>query len=233
MAEPRQVGTTGMRSAAGTVNFYGTPDECPICHQGTDPRIVHGVIIGGFSEENSNLRIVFQCTSSQCNEAFIGYYDARHGGQGSGYNYHFQDKLAPQNPEVAQLPDSVAEVSPSFVEIYNQALGAEAFSLDQMTGIGLRKALEFLIKDFLINQDPQSADEVKGKMLGKCIDENVVDANIKATAKLATWLGNDETHYVRRWDDKDINDLKVLIRLTINWIDSVLLTQKYSRSMHP
>ena len=110
-----------------------------------------------------------------------------------GISYHFQDKLAPQTPEEAQLPESVVDVSSNFVEIYNQALAAEAFGLDQITGIGLRKALEFLIKDFLINQNPQSADEVKAKMLGKCIDENVTDANIKATAKLATWLGNDET----------------------------------------
>ena len=31
-------------------------------------------------------------------------------------------------------------------------------------------------------------------------------------------LGDDETHYERRWIDKDLNDLKNLIRLTVNWI---------------
>lgn len=39
------------------------------------------------------------------------------------------------------------QVSPQFVEIYNQAKAAESFQLDQITGLGLRKALEFLIKD--------------------------------------------------------------------------------------
>ena len=31
-------------------------------------------------------------------------------------------------------------------------------------------------------------------------------------------LGNDETHYSRKWVDMDINDLKILIRLTVTWM---------------
>jgi len=136
-------------------------------------------------------------------------------------------------PTEANFSESIADVSSDFIEIYNQAMTAESHGLDQITGIGLRKALEFLIKDFLINQYPSKAEEIKGKTLGKCIDEDVADPNVKASAKLATWLANDETHYVRKWEDKDINDLKILIRLTVNWIDSVLLTQKYVKSMNP
>lgn len=47
----------------------------------------------------------------------------------------------------------------------------------------------------------------------------------------AVWLGNDETHYVRKWEEKDVNDLKLLVRLTVNWIDNVLLTKKYIADM--
>jgi hypothetical protein len=42
-------------------------------------------------------------------------------------------------------------VSPTFVEIYNQSLAAEAMRLSQLTGIGLRKALEFLVA--LLHED--------------------------------------------------------------------------------
>lgn len=38
------------------------------------------------------------------------------------------------------------------------------------------------------------------------------------------WLGNDETHYVRKWEDKDLKDLKKLISLTIHWIEMDALT---------
>ena len=49
--------------------------------------------------------------------------------------------------------------------------------------------------------------------------------------KRAVWLGNDETHYVRKWEDKDISDLKRLIKLTVNWIENNLLTQDYMSTM--
>lgn len=48
---------------------------------------------------------------------------------------------------------------------------------------------------------------------------------------MAVWLGNDETHYYRRWEDKDINDLKLLIKLTANWIEIKELTKNYSEDM--
>ena len=40
-----------------------------------------------------------------------------------------------------------------FVETYSQAIFAEENSLNQLIGIGIRKSLEFLIKDFLISQN--------------------------------------------------------------------------------
>jgi hypothetical protein len=59
----------------------------------------------------------------------------------------------------------------------------------------------------------------------------VEDANVKECARRAAWLGNDETHYERRWTDKDVTDLKRLITLSANWIENVLLTRKYVKEM--
>jgi hypothetical protein len=44
-------------------------------------------------------------------------------------------------------------------------------------------------------------------------------------AARAAWLGNDETHYGRKWEGKDLTDLKKLISLTLNWIQAEELTQ--------
>lgn len=118
-----------------------------------------------------------------------------------------------------------------FVEIYNDARAAEGQGLAQLVGIGLRKAVEFLIKDFSVHQHPDQTDRIKSMMLGPCINEYVTDQNVKDCAKRAAWLGNDETHYIRKWEDKDITDLKLLVRLTTNWVDNVLLTQKYVADM--
>jgi hypothetical protein len=226
----KQVNAAGIDSSLTTVNYLNTPDECPMCHHGVHPRLVTGVILGQPTHPESEIRIVFQCTRTECQEVFLGYYDFKSTQQDG--TFYLLGNVAPMEPVEAAFSESIGEVSTNFIEIYNQAMAAEAHGLDQINGLALRKALEFLIKDFLINQDPSKADEIKGKLLGKCIEENLTDPNIKASAKLATWLGNDETHYVRKWEDKDINDLKILIRLTVNWIDNVLLTQKYVKSMN-
>jgi len=53
----------------------------------------------------------------------------------------------------------------------------------------------------------------------------------KSVAERATWLGNDETHYYRKWENKDISDLKALLRLTINAIENQLLAESYENEM--
>ncbi len=69
--------------------------------------------------------------------------------------------------------------------------------------------------------------QVTANLLGPCITKFVGDVNIKECAKRSAWLGNDETHYTREWETKDIGDLKVLVRLTVNWIENSTLTKKY------
>ncbi len=54
---------------------------------------------------------------------------------------------------------------------------------------------------------------------------------IKGMAERAIWLGNDETHYVRRWADKDIKDLKNLIDLTVYFISMKIKAKKYKKEM--
>jgi hypothetical protein len=93
--------------------------------------------------------------------------------------------------------------------------------------------LEFLIKDYLISKtdDPTRHEHIKRKMLGACISDYVTDNRIKAVAERAAWLGNDEAHYVRRWDEHDIADLKRLIDLTVKWIEMELETGEALASM--
>ena len=125
----------------------------------------------------------------------------------------------------------IEEVSPSFCEIYNQAYAAEQMDLDQVCGVGYRKALEFLIKDYLISLNPDKEDKIKNKLLGNCIKDDVTDTNIKIVSERAAWLGNDETHYVRKWDGKDVSHLKGLINLCLHWIEAEIKTKKILSEM--
>ena len=91
--------------------------------------------------------------------------------------------------------------------------------LTQIAGPGYRKAFEFLIKDYAKGR-ASSDSEVIEKMAAAAVVKNYIsDVRVQAVAKRALWIGNDETHYLRKWEDRDINDLAVLIKLTIEWID--------------
>ena len=91
--------------------------------------------------------------------------------------------------------------------------------------------MEFLIKDYLISENPDDKETIRAKPLGQCINDDVADPNIKSVSERATWLGNDETHYVRKWSGKDVGDLKSLIALSVHWIEAALLTKKLIHEM--
>ena len=61
--------------------------------------------------------------------------------------------------------------------------------------------------------------------------DDVADERIKTVAKRAVWLGNDETHYVRKWNNKDVSNLKQLIDLTVRWIENEEETKKLLEDM--
>lgn len=202
-----------------------------MCHHAIDARLAVSVMKG--SPTNSlaySAEVVFQCPRDECNRLFIGRY--------SGFltpnTTWVEAKLrsvAPSSPKAPSIPVLVGEISPSFTQVYKQAAAAEAWELGEIAGCGYRRALEFLVKDYTISLDPTSADAIKKKFLGTVISEHIEDPSIKECARRATWLGNDETHYVRRWETKDIQDLKALITLTAGWISAHLLMKKYLSEM--
>jgi hypothetical protein len=173
------------------------------------------------------LQWFFQCPNDNCAQLFIGYYK--------------EDDTVPPSWTFRQtsigtikgkvFSENIQQVSKGFIDIYNQSVEAEHHGLTEICGIGYRKALEFLIKDYLISNLPDEEEHIKKKLLGKCINDYVENPNIKEMAKRAVWLGNDETHYIRRWENKDINDLKILIDITVHWIEMEVLTNKYKDDM--
>ncbi len=156
---------------------------------------------------------------------YVNAYDSRN------QSYFTISAVYPRSAADAAIAEGVADISPNFVKLLNQSLAAESHGLDQIVGMGLRKGLEFLTKDYCVCKHPTKENEIKAAFLGNCISEFVTDPNIQACAKRAAWLGNDETHYNRIWTSHDIKDLKTLIRLTENWISNELLTKKYLAEM--
>jgi hypothetical protein len=70
--------------------------------------------------------------------------------------------------------------------IYTQAHAAEALELTEICGVGYRKALEFLIKDYLITKKPEKSDDIRKMLLGGCID-SYVDDPLPCTFVSTSW----------------------------------------------
>lgn len=222
----RDVDANDLKGVHTSVRLAHVPDVCPRCQRSIQPIYLWS----GILRERDMVQTVFRCPHQACQEAYIATYKNGHRNESSHPVYDFVHS-APVAPHEATFSEVVNDVSPSFVDIYNQSIAAESHDLDQLVGIGLRKSLEFLIKDFACLQHTGKEEEIRLALLSACISKYINDVNVKECAKRAAWLGNDETHYTRRWDDRDISDLKLLVRLTVNWIENVMLTQKYMVEM--
>lgn len=125
-----------------------------------------------------------------------------------------------------KLPEEVKTLSPRFVQIYEQALNAEHLNLDELAGMGYRKALEILIKDYAIEKNPDDAEKIKQRWLMSCIEDYVSNPNLQATARKTTILGNDQSHYERRSLAEDLIDLKKFLHATLLWMELEIETSR-------
>lgn len=206
-----------------SVNAY--PSFCGICHKIVDP-----IYIGCNLKDKSpaipnEIQAAFQCTNTACKSIIIGYYERE-----NIRDIYVLKDYAPVKPTEKEFNREISRVSPNFVQIYNQSYYAEQNKLKLISGIGYRKALEFLVKDYLIFLNPKKEQEVLKKPLGQCIDM-IENDNIKEISRRAAWIGNDEAHYVRIWEDKDVEDLKRLIEVTVYYISMDVATKKYLQEM--
>lgn len=200
-------------------------NQCPVCKDKMQPEYIHGVLCYEFREYILN--VLHYCPG--CNSAFFVKYLMSVIGSGpraiklsaTNRNSMFPNIHAPQNFDA-----KISGISHTFVKIYNQSLQAESEGLDQISGIGYRKALEYLMKDYLILENPEKVDIISHMNLGKCIQEFIASPELKIVAQRAAWLGNDHTHYVQKYSDKDIHDLKRMIDLTVHWILFILGTRE-------
>jgi hypothetical protein len=209
----------------GSTVISAHPDHCPICHSKVAPVLRYGR--SGTFRYKASVEMVYTCPNYECNEFFIAYYGVIDGQQG----YMSLINARPIEPIALTFDDSIKQISPNFCGIYEEAHKAEEFGLTQICGVGYRKSLEFLIKDYLIVKRPDDKASIEAIMLGTCINNYVSDPRVKEVARRATWLGNDETHYQRRWMDKDLTDLKTMIKLVVHWIDAEHLTDEALKSM--
>jgi hypothetical protein len=222
-----QIHSVGSKGSIGV--SFDAPDSCPLCHSA-----IQSIPFGQSFLENSSLQAVFRCPRPACGRLFI----VRLRPNIINFNLALPDHweivaIEPKAHLTRSFDAEIAALSPAFLTIYGQASQAESIGLDQLCGPGYRKALEFLAKDYVKTLPGNVGQEetIEATQLGPCISKFVTDEKVRSCARRAVWLGNDETHYVRKWEDEDIGDLKKLIDLTLYWVSSEILTRDLEASM--
>lgn len=209
---------------------YNTIEECPNCKKALAPQNLYGVVHK--REEKELLSVADYCngchtmivTEYEISPNIIDTYsDGTH--SYSEQNYHMQ-KLkhsSPVNFRERKFDEALSKISPQFVKIYNQALKAEEYSLDEIAGLGYRKSLEFLIKDYAIYKNPDQAEEIKSLWMMACLNTYIDNDSIKTLAEKSEWIGNDEAHYKKIQDDRDVKDMKKFIDALVYFISMSLI----------
>ena len=199
---------------------YETVDKCPICNSSIAP-----VEKSKFFNSDSKMYFfMFECPA--CNKGFITHYNytnERKIKNDISYNMLKLVNSYPKVPELHQFDENIKKLSSNFCEIFNQAYVAEQMNLNEIAGIGYRKALEFLIKDYCIDKNKEQEEKIKKEPLSQVITNYILSDKIRNLAKASIWIGNDETHYVRKYEDKDIKDLKRFISATVAYITYELI----------
>ncbi len=206
---------------------YYEPDLCPICKKHIAP-----IPIIASECDFLDTEVIFKCTNSRCNHLFISTYTLSDDLNYKDELYYIYKESKPIASIKINKDENINSLSEKFYEIYQQSSDAEIFGLNEISGMGYRKALEFLIRDYCFYKYPTKIDAIKKtKQIGTVIENFIDNPNIKDMAKRATWLGNDETHYEKEWIEMTIDDLKCLIDLTLHWIIYELKTEEMQKRM--
>jgi hypothetical protein len=199
-----------------------TPHSCPRCKIAFAdlPKITYCIDLNSSYKQGAFAYSLYFCPN--CGKCFLIEYKILDDFRIHGPLDAHPIAVYPQPNTEKDFSEEIAKLSPNFIKIYHQAEKAENTGLSEICGLGYRKALEFLVKDYGIAFYPNDEEKIKKLTLSACINTYIDNHRIKALATASAWLGNDETHYVRKHETYNLAHLKAFISATVSFIDSEL-----------
>lgn len=222
MSKVRTVSAIDIFSENSTIQFdYCDDNVCPICLFSSNELTADGYY--SHHEEGLNFYVLKACPNCGKISLFkTSVSDICEPRTICSNHYDLTSYLFTTDTPINQKTDFSNEInslSPRFVNIFNQSEFSEQSGYDEICGMGYRKAVEFLIKDFLCMTQPENADAIKCELLSESI-KRISEDRIKILAQRCAWIGNDETHYIRKHKDYDVNTLKTFIFAVVHYIDA-------------
>lgn len=189
-------------------------DTCPCCGIATSPTFIDGFITKHPDYDTIYCYVILYCP--KCKTLYTAKYLSPILYNGIGDL--FLESVFPKSANKVSFSNNIMQLSPEFVSLYNQALKAEETEeINGLAGLGFRKSLEFLIKDFLINNQNQDKNTIINMTLGSCM--NKLPEPLQNIAKASVWLANDEVHYFRKNPEYNMEDLKSFIDCLVHFIE--------------
>ena len=183
---------------------FELPHICPNCSTGILPIIpnaLENTSLIPYQEEN-NIYFILQCPS--CQTIFFAVYEY------SRFNTPPTLVATYPHSKKVSLPDEVKNMFPDFFELYTQASIAEQSNLSRIIGMAYRKALEMLVKQYLIQEIPECEDAILNEPLGHSISR-ISSKKIQNLARAISWIGNDQTHMIQKHPDYNVPEMKRFI----------------------
>lgn len=193
---------------------------CPHCKTFIEPQIVFSHAEYYFDYDFGTAYIFSQCPN--CNDKLFTIYNITE--KFEDYDSNASDLYLNINPIIYPYEnvecklDSIDTLSPAFLKIYQQSLQAENIGLNEICGAGYRKAVEFLIRDYLIYKQPNDKEKIVKYTFADCIKQ--LEEDIQQLASGANWLGSDYVHYSKHHEEYNLDDLKEFIELLVLKIQS-------------
>lgn len=146
------------------------PNICPHCHVVNNPSLQFNVASKDTDNSHSNIS-VWQCANQKCGKIFVALYKVQ---DGKVKIIRFLNGL-PKGPDwpkpilELQSTNGDSENKSKFIKTYLQSLEAESFGLDELAGMGYRKAIEYLVKDWAIKNNLEDKEKIEKSWLGAVI----------------------------------------------------------------
>lgn len=198
---------------------------CPICNFSIDMTSNNSVNyndINSLEQQQCNILSIHWCP--HCSRGFVvEHHMIAHeeilGVYGTDINYvECSQSVFPTRVDNLTIDENIRQISPRFYEVYKQCLKAKKSGLNELYGMGFRKALEFLVKDFAISENSAERCNIVSTSLHNCIEKYFKDSEAKTGLLACKWIGNNETHYINSNDKEDLQLLEELIDDTLYYI---------------
>ncbi|MGW7932135.1 DUF4145 domain-containing protein [Staphylococcus xylosus] len=196
-------------------SFLQIPKLCPICKVAHNPTIselfkskISDTILYGYAQNCPN-----------CNRHSFSLHRRY---QDEDKNYRHDMLLIHPFSSEEQFSNLIEKLSPRFVTLYNQAKFCEDKGFTDLAATGYRSAIEILIKDYALDFDLDSHEDIAKQNLNNVISKYFKNDNdMLVSSDVVRIMGNSFTHW-NKDEDASLDEIKYYMQIFVEKIQAKL-----------